>query len=1045
MSACAPVGLAYSTAVPSENSQATGMRILRFIAFCCVAVAHLASAAARPSGQSRAFQIPAGDAADTLEQFSRQAGMPLVYVLEQVREIRTAAISDTLPPRAALERMVADTALVVLKDARTGTLMLKLRSRPHSESPANPSSTSTDSMTSVRPLSSATWLSALAALVAAPLSAQTVPEKESVITLSSFEVTSDRDVGYTASSALAGGRIDAPLKETPSAVTIMTREFLDDIAATSFSSAAEWAPNAIPVGDTGGGAGGEHNVNMRGLGSSFPSRNYFRWYVSSDSYSTERLEFARGPNAILFGDANPGGVNTTWSKQALFVPKRSLQIRADSWGGYRASLDLNQPVGDRLAVRINILHDRLGGWRDYDDAQRDGRHIAATFRVSRNTQIRAEYEQGRYLRYAFAQSFTDQSSNWNRTTIYNGVTAPSTSGTGVARLNGTASNDYLVWDPNVGQVVNWRGFYQSTGTGLTLLPEGRPITNFPSLPSLEYSQQPPDAFVAAKYKTWTIYAEHQFKGGVIAQLAYNYQQQTRRGNVRMWNVHRIDVNTMRPSAKGGLEPNPNFGKVFTDVNTNLLDRPNRLGDLRLSLAHRAQFKWLRHSLSFISGFRTDEYHPTDYRVGRVNNAAVPNGNAAANVLMVRQYWDAPRNPQMFDQLTSNGGDYRWIKINDDTERQELFYSQIASASSLFDGKLSVLLGYRYDDYHRETWGGIGTNPDGTPIIGASGGPGTIDTTDFSLGTYSAGAVWFPVPWVGPYVNYSQGFNAPGYGDNRIDGTPIENSSNEGVDLGLKLELFGGKVSGSIGYYFTEQVDRPRAGDNLTDINLIWTDLSKPERTLSGDRDTESYKGHGLEIDLTANLTRNWRLMFNYARPETEQSNIGEGLRGYYDANIAEWRAGANNPAIPNSAAIAQNILDIESTLQGYTDGRRLNNTPDYTANAYTTYSFRDGWLKGFAVGGGANFRGRQLIGNRRNLPFDYLYSNSYVLVSSHVSFTHLLGKVRTRYQLNVSNLLNDRDVVFTNYSFNAGLGTEVPNAFRHQAPRRFMLTVTFDL
>jgi hypothetical protein len=36
-------------------------------------------------------------------------------------------------------------------------------------------------------------------------------------------------------------------------------------------------------------------------------------------------------------------------------------------------------------------------------------------------------------------------------------------------------------------------------------------------------------------------------------------------------------------------------------------------------------------------------------------------------------------------------------------------------------------------------------------------------------------------------------------------------------------------------------------------------------------------------------------------------------------------------------------------------------------------------------------------------------------------------------------------VVFGAYSFNAALGRDFPNAFRHQAPRRFMLTTTFDL
>ncbi len=62
-----------------------------------------------------------------------------------------------------------------------------------------------------------------------------------------------------------------------------------------------------------------------------------------------------------------------------------------------------------------------------------------------------------------------------------------------------------------------------------------------------------------------------------------------------------------------------------------------------------------------------------------------------------------------------------------------------------------------------------------------------------------------------------------------------------------------------------------------------------------------------------------------------------------------------------------------------------------------------------------------------------------------MSYSHRIGKIRTRYQLNISNLLDDRDVVFNTCTFNAAPGTDVPNAFRHQASRRIMLTVTFDL
>src|SRR5687767_11240459 len=350
----------------------------------------------------------------------------------------------------------------------------------------------------------ATRLCLLAALLAtARVTAQTAPAAPAkpaasgeTITLAAFEVSTDRDVGYTASSALAGGRIDSLLKETPSAITVLTAEFLDDIGATTFGSAAEWAPNSIPVGEQS--TTGDYSVNIRGVGNSFPSRNYFRWYVSSDNYNTERLEFARGPNSILFGDGNPGGINATFTKQALWVSRRSVQVRADSFGGYRASFDYNIPAGQRFAVRVNALVDTLKGWRDYDEPTRNSAHVATTFRVAKETQLRGEYEQGKYRRFSFASSFVDQSSNWNRAAIYDGVAAPSTTGTGVARFNSGAADDYLVYDPSQDSlgIVNWRGFFQTTGTGVRIIPdEPRSVPRFPTVPNREFSLQPPDAYV----------------------------------------------------------------------------------------------------------------------------------------------------------------------------------------------------------------------------------------------------------------------------------------------------------------------------------------------------------------------------------------------------------------------------------------------------------------------------------------------------------------------------------------------------------------------
>lgn len=868
------------------------------------------------------------------------------------------------------------------------------------------------------------------------------PTTDKTITLAAFEVNTNRDVGYTASSALAGGRVDTLLKETPSAISIMTAEFLEDIAATSISSAAEWAPNTIPTGETS--TTGDYSTNIRGVGNSFPSRNYFRWYVSSDSYNTERLEFARGPNSILFGDGNPGGINTTFTKQALWVSPRTVQVRADSFGGYRASFDYNLPVNQRFAIRVNAVSDHLKGWRDYDEPFRYGTHVAATFKLAKETQVRGEYEQGNYRRWSFAQSFADQSSNWNRTAIYDGVTPPPTAGTGVARFNSGVNDDYLVYDPSQAAlgIVNWRGAFQTTGTGLRILPEGRPtVPRFPQLPSKEFSLQPPDAYGDTNFHSWTFYLEHRFKAGIIAQAAFNHQDQSRLGNYRVYDQHRVDVNTVLPNGA----PNPNFGKAFVDVQPQKTLQENTLSDWRLSLAYQKQLRWLRESLSFSSGIRHDSYSPVTWTAGRVNNPTNVNTQAATNVLRIRQYWDAPRNPPAFvDSLISNGYDIRMIETNTSDEDQSLQYNQIASATSLFDGRLAFLLGYRYDTHERKQQRRVAGNPDGTSILGATAGPGTLDLSKISVGTSSAGVVYFPVRWLGGYFNYSESFNAPGSGASKLDGSTIPPASNDGIDVGLKIEFFGGKIAGTLGYYEMQQTERARGGDGMVDINEIWNDLGRPENQILAYRDLETYKGTGYELDLTANLTRSWRLMLNYSLPKTQQANIGPGLRAYVAEHMATWQAGAADPATPNAARVITNINDLNRIISGYTEGRTLNGTVEKIGNIYTTYSFREGRLKGFSLGGGANYRGKQVIGNRANQPFNYLYANPYTIVSAHTSYDLRFGKVRTRLQLNVSNVLNEMDVVYTAYTSNAIAGGDVPNTFRYQTPRRYSFTATFN-
>ena len=147
--------------------------------------------------------------------------------------------------------------------------------------------------------------------------------EEELITLTPFEVRDDHDVGFAASSSLAGGRISTPLKDTPVAFSVLTAEFLDAFNITNIAEAANWSVNSnYTLGDnTAYGYGGNAEasaIRIRGVSVNSPTRNFFPYNSTSDSFNIDRVDFARGANAILFGAGGAGGTQNTGTKQANF-------------------------------------------------------------------------------------------------------------------------------------------------------------------------------------------------------------------------------------------------------------------------------------------------------------------------------------------------------------------------------------------------------------------------------------------------------------------------------------------------------------------------------------------------------------------------------------------------------------------------------------------------------------------------------------------------------------------------------------------------------
>lgn len=914
-------------------------------------------------------------------------------------------------------------------------------------------------------------LVALLALSAAPLGAQTAPapsasspaasESETVM-LSPFEVRTDNDVGYTAASALAGGRTDTPLKLTSAAISVMTSQFLEDIGSTNFRSAGEWALNWVPFPESNTGVGGGFSINYRNMGSTFASRNYFLWYVESDSYNTERYEFARGPNGVLFGDAGAGGISTTWTKRPRYDrATHSVNARADSYGGYRTSIDINRPITKKFALRLNSFYEEAPSWRDYTDNRRIGTHLAGAVRLTPRNQFRFEGELGIQKRILYPNYYAEQSSYWDGRTAYSG-TAPTAAAATAAGIGRISTSNYFLFVP--GQLnnglVDWTNQYQSLGTGLSLAPNGdqrNDIPNAPRLPHKEFNFQPPDSIARLYYYTFSGYFDHRFNDNLFAEVAFNRLRNDRQsyGSQSLFSTHRVDVNTTLP----GGAANPNYGKAFSDTERVRSLQGNIVHDVRALVNWRFETSWVKQSFSFIGGSRLDRFDSYSRTLRRVNGTN-PNLTVAANQVRERRYWDqaglalgpVPQFP---------GVELDFIPTAISHQRKNLDYMQVASTSRFFSDRLSVMLGARRDDVtnSQQTTSGIPVDPvTGLPRLGAiitpAGGAPTAVLGAKSIGEFTpvsrnAGAVYFIRPWIGVFANYSETFAAPNNGANLIYGEAPEVSQSNGKDFGFKFEILDGRISATASYYTSKQDGVLLTGTRATEINRIWTNLSRTDLAGLAYRDTQDYVGEGYEFEVTANPTRNLRFTANLALPRTSALNLEPGLIAYYNEHLPTWQAGAAGSLNPNQ--VTNDITTIRNYIAALTPGTPLNNTNKYTGNIYATYTVPAGKLRGFAFGAGANVRGKSKIASTLADPYQYLYANDYFIVSAHATYRYRFSqKLNARFQLNISNLLDNDKFIFNTYStyrvggLAANPQIQVPGTMRIWEPRKFTASATFD-
>ncbi|MEY2879962.1 MAG: hypothetical protein RLZZ15_2342, partial [Verrucomicrobiota bacterium] len=349
----------------------------------------------------------------------------------------------------------------------------------------------------------------LAVFAPALLCAQTAPKPpataagaEDAVVLSPFVVnTATETDGYRATSTLAGSRVRSDIKDVAASVTVLTTEFLDDLGAKDIASAMAFVAGAEndstfhnePVAALGGANGyvgsdfGDNNnssgrIRVRGLGNATTVVNFIDTLGSTDRYNTDRVEFLRGANSILFGLASPAGLVNSATKIAGTRKNATIvSSQIDEYGSNRVMLDHNQVlVPGKLALRgIGLFNEQQ--YRVKTAFLRDKRaFLTATYQPFKGTTLRAYAEGvGSFGRRPNNRTVQDNVSGWLR--AYN-TYAPQMTPAQVAQA--------FYWDPtvpNIDGIAPATTFTLANGTSVNLGLIRRPLDTNASGTALIYS------------------------------------------------------------------------------------------------------------------------------------------------------------------------------------------------------------------------------------------------------------------------------------------------------------------------------------------------------------------------------------------------------------------------------------------------------------------------------------------------------------------------------------------------------------------------------
>ncbi len=197
--------------------------------------------------------------------------------------------------------------------------------------------------------------------------------------------------GYSIEDGSSGTKTPTSLIDVPQTVSVITQDQLHDQGVTRLNDALRYVPGI----SLESGEGHRDEVFIRGQETTADFyldglRDDAQYYRSL--YNVERIEVLKGPNALIFGRGGGGGAINRVSKIAD-VGDRFADISGsmDTFGAFDVAADVNVPLGNNVAGRINATYEEFDNHRDFYDGRFIGISPTLAFELGPDTRLVATY------------------------------------------------------------------------------------------------------------------------------------------------------------------------------------------------------------------------------------------------------------------------------------------------------------------------------------------------------------------------------------------------------------------------------------------------------------------------------------------------------------------------------------------------------------------------------------------------------------------------------------------------------------------------------